>query len=139
MGGKSHIGSVLDFLVELAQQLYERRHQAIPVPFRDCAGPDFAPIPQACHANVDEWCKNHPKHRAIRGWLVHESWLPLGFCRFAPHSVALDENGELFDLTPPRAAPRYPFLRNHLTDEEFVLMVSARQLVHLDHRFKVNA
>jgi hypothetical protein len=52
--------------------------------------------------------------------------------------VALDENGKLFDLTPTRAAPRYPFLHNHLTDEEFVLMVSARQLVHLDHRFTVN-
>jgi hypothetical protein len=44
MGGKSHIGSVLDFLGELAQQLYERRHQAIPVPFRDCSGPDFSPV-----------------------------------------------------------------------------------------------
>lgn len=128
----------MDYLKELAQQLYERRHLAIPVPFRDCSGPDFAPVEQACHSNVDEWCLSHPTHRAVRGWLLHESWLPQGFCRFAAHSVVRDEQGLLFDLTPTRATRRYPFLPNHLSDEEFVLMVSARQLVHLDHHFKLD-
>ena len=128
----------MDYLKELAQQLYERRHEALVVPLRDCSGPDFVPVEQACHANVDDWCLRHPTDRPVRGWLLHESWLSQGFCRFAAHSVVLDENGELFDPTPTRAARRYPFLRHHLTDEEFVLMVSARQLVHLDHHFKLN-
>lgn len=131
------MGSAVDFLAELAQQLYERRHQAVLVPFRDFSSPGFSPVEQACHSNVDKWCRSHQKHQAVRGWLVHESWLPQGFCRFAPHSVVLDERGELFDLTPTRAIRRYPFLRHHLTDEEFLLMISARQLVHLDHRLVV--
>lgn len=129
---------VVDFLTEVARQLYERRHQAVLVPFRDCAGPDFQPVEQACHSNVDEWCLSHPTHRPVRGWLVYESWLAQGFCRFAPHSVVLDQHGELFDLTPTRAVQKYPFLRDHLTDEEFVLMVSSRRLVHLDHRLTAN-
>jgi hypothetical protein len=137
MRGESYFGAVVDFLAELAQQLHERRKEAVLVPFRDCSGPDFSPIEQACHSNVDKWCRSHQKHQAVRGWLVHESWLPQGFCRFAPHSVVLDERGELFDLTPTRATGRYPFLRHHLTDEEFLLMISARQLVHLDHRLVV--
>lgn len=128
----------MDFLAELAQQLYERRHQAVLVPFRDCSGPDFSPVEQACHSNVDRWVRSHPTHRAVRGWFVYESWLPLGLCRFAPHSVVLDEHGELFDLTPTRAVRRYPFLRHHLTDDEILLMVSARRLVHLDHHLKAS-
>lgn len=133
MRGTTHSGSAVDFLRELARQLYERRHQAVLVPFRDCSGPDFQPTQQDCHSNVDEWCISHPRHRAVRGWFVYEAWLPQGFCRFASHSVVLDEEGELFDLTPTRAVQRYPFLRNHLTDEEFVLMISARRLVRLEH------
>lgn len=129
----------MDYLEELALRLYDRRHEAVLVPFRDCAGPDFTAVEQACHSNVDDWVKGHPEHRAVRGWLVHESWLPQGFCRFAAHSVVQDERGELFDLTPTMAAQRYPFLHNHLTDEEFILMVSARHLVHLDHRVSVPA
>jgi hypothetical protein len=130
---------VVDFLTELARQLYERSQEAVLIPFRDCSGPDFLPVEQACHSNVDEWCRNHPKDRAVKGWLVYESWLPQGFCRFGPHSVVLGQHGELFDLTPTRAARRYPFLRNHLTDEEFVLMVSSRKLVYLDHRLSDHA
>ena len=120
MRGESHFGTVVDYLTELAQQLYERRHQAELVPFRDCSGPDFSPLEQACHSNVDHWCTCHPNHQPVRGWLLHESWLPQGFCRFAAHSVVQDEHGELFDLTPPRAVRKYPFLRHPLTDEEFV-------------------
>lgn len=131
------LGAVVDFLAELARQLYERRQEAVLVPFRDCSGPDFSPVEQACHSNVGEWCKAHGEHRPVRGWLVYEAWLPQGFCRFAPHSVVLDERGELFDLTPTKASNRYPFLRNHLTEEEFVLVTSSRKLVHLDHRFSI--
>jgi hypothetical protein len=134
MGGKSHVGSILDFLVELAQQLYERRHQAIPVPFRDCSSPGFYPGAQDCHRNVDLWCRDRPDHKPVRGWLVLESYPRPDIWRFVAHSVVQDEQGRLFDPTPPSAARKYLFLRTDMVDEEYLLMLSARQLVHVDHR-----
>jgi hypothetical protein len=123
-----------DYLEGLAQYLYEHRKKAIVVPFRDCSSGAFQPVEQDCHRNVELWCRATPGHTIIRGWLVFEVFAPLGFCRFNPHSVVRDEQGELFDLTPTRASQRYPFLYNHLTDEEYVLLVSGRQLHFLDHK-----
>src|SRR4051794_31432525 len=93
----------LDFLTELAQQLYERRHEALRVPFRDCCGPDFKPVKQDCHRNVDVWCRLHPEQQPVRGWLVIQR-PDRGYCRFVAHSVIGDEEGRLFDLTPPGVA-----------------------------------
>jgi hypothetical protein len=46
-----------DHLLNLAKTLYEHRHDAVGVPFRDCSGPDFQPVEQDCHSNVDHWCR----------------------------------------------------------------------------------
>jgi hypothetical protein len=66
--------------------------------------------------------------------VVFEVYSPLGFCRFIPHSVVEDEEGVLFDITPSRASRRYPFLKDELTEEEYVLLITSRQLLHLDHK-----
>jgi hypothetical protein len=55
------------------------------------------------------------------------------YCRFVAHSVVRDEQGMLFDLTPPGLAGRHPFLQHPYTAEEFVLMLARRGLVHIDH------
>jgi hypothetical protein len=47
--------------------------------------------------------------------------------------VVEDEDGVLFDITPSRASRRYPFLRDELTEEEYVLLITSRKLVNLDH------
>lgn len=125
----------MDFLAELAQQLYERRHRAVVVPFRDCSGLDFQPTEQDCHANVGHWCRIHPEQEPVRGWLVIEH-LDRGYCRFVAHSVVGDQNGRLLDLTPPGVAQRYPFLPHPYTGEEFLLLLSRRCLIHIDHRFR---
>jgi len=65
--------------------------------------------------------------------VVFEVYTPLGLCRFIPHSVVEDEDGVLFDITPSRASRRYPFLRDELTEEEYVLLITSRKLVNLDH------
>jgi len=68
-----------DYLRDLAKTLYERRHEAVRVSFRDCSGPDFQPIEQDCHANVDRWGRVHPEQEPVRGWLVIER-LDRGYC-----------------------------------------------------------
>ena len=123
----------MDFIPELAHRLYERRDQAIVVPCGDCSSADFQPVEQDCHGNVEVWCKAHPGHKPVRGWLVFERYSRPGFCRFIAHSVVEDEQGQLFDPTPTRASRRHPFVRDESVEEEFLLMLAARQLVHLDH------
>ena len=59
--------------------------------------------------------------------------LDRGYCRFVAHSVVRDPQGGLFDLTPSRAPVRYPFLMHPYTGEEFVLMLSRRGLIHIEH------
>ena len=123
----------MDFLQELAHRLYQRRDEAVVVPIRDCRSADFEPTEQDCHGNVDRWCRAYTHHKPVRGWLVSEGYSRPGICRFIAHSVVEDERGLLFDITPSRASHRYPFLREEMTEEEY-LMLSARQLVHVDHR-----
>ena len=127
----------MDYLGELAQRLYERRLQAVLVPFRDYAGPGFRPAAQDCHRNVDLWCRARPVHKAIRGWLVLEGYPRPDVWRFVAHSVVEDQRGRLFDPTPPVAAGKYPFTRTEMVEEEYLLMLSARQLVHVDHRLPI--
>jgi hypothetical protein len=70
----------------------------------------------------------------VRGWVVFEVYTPLGLCRFIPHSVVEDEHGMLFDITPSRASRCYPFLKDEMTEEEYILLITSRKLVNLDHR-----
>src|SRR3979490_1529128 len=124
----------MDFLEDLARRLYQRRRGATAVPFRACSSAAFQPAEQDCHRNVDLWCRARPEHKPVRGWLILENHPRLGVCRFVAHSVIEDERARLFDLTPSAASQRYPFLRTEMVDEEYLLMLSARHLVHVDHR-----
>ena len=121
------------FLKDHAAALYQRRHLAAFVPFVASATPQFQPADNDCHRNVDIWCKLHPDQTPVRGWLLFEVFQHFGFFRFTAHSVVRLPDGTLFDLTPSRASQRYPFLGDHLTEEEYVLLVSSQQIVHLDH------
>jgi hypothetical protein len=56
-----------------------------------------------------------------------------GYCRFVVHSVVRDEQGQLFDPTPPGTGEQYPFLPHPYTAEEFVLMLARRGPDHIDH------
>jgi hypothetical protein len=82
-----------------------------------------------CHS-----CKGHSSHVPVRGWVVFEVYTRLGLCRFIPRSVVEDEDRVLFDITPARASKRYPFLKDEMTEEEYVLLITSRKLVNLDHR-----
>jgi hypothetical protein len=137
-GGDSHYyccpfarAESLDYLKDLARSLYERRHDAAVVPYEDRSDDQFQPTRNECHRNVDVWSQRHPSHRAVRGWLVFD-YSNEGRYRFMPHSLVEDETGRRFDLT---AYTRHPFLEFEGVEEEFVLLISTRQLTHIDHYF----
>lgn len=105
-----------DYVQELTEALYEHRHDAIRVSFRDWSGPDFLPAEQDCPSNVDRWCRLHAEQEPVRGWLVNE-YVDWGYCRFVAHSVVRGPQGGLFGLTPPGLALSYPFLLYSYTGE----------------------
>lgn len=47
-----------------------------------------------CHKNVDRWCRLHPKHRVVRGWLVTSSYV------LDRHSLVDIGEIDLMDITP---------------------------------------
>lgn len=121
----------MDFLRDLAGRLYERRHEAVVVPYEDHSDDQFQPARNDCHRNVEVWCQLHPSHRPVRGWLVLDYSEQRRY-RFMAHSLIEDEEGHRFDLT---AYTGHPFLEFEGVEEEFVLLMSARQLTHVDHNF----
>lgn len=100
---------------ELQTALRWRAPLAKPVPFREVRLKSGAPKPNACHENVDQWVKENPRHRAIRGWLVTSGFI------FDRHSLIADERGEWFDITPIQPY-RPPFLIHLGNEEEFMAL-----------------
>jgi hypothetical protein len=129
-------------LERFAQRLYDRRHEAVVVPFRQCSLSEWEPTEGQRHHNADYWALSNPTHKAVRGWLVFDfsnAWL-LGLravFRFTAHSIIDDGTGTLFDLTPSQASQRYPFLRHEGLEGEFISLVEDHGIVHIDHPFEI--
>jgi hypothetical protein len=103
--------------------LYERANTAVQVPFRDVALDGGEPKLNSCHDNVNCWFKSNPETRAVRGWLFWAQPNEAGQYIFMAHSV-VEENGELFDITPIGEKERegLVFLRHPGTEEDFSAM-----------------
>jgi hypothetical protein len=110
-----------DALREHARALYERRHEAAPVPRRGVGDETWQPAVNLCHENVQQWCGLHPDHEIVRGWLYFA--LPgLAYCRFVSHSVIRQPDGMLIDITPtgPLAqADPYPFVPAGVSEDDY--------------------
>jgi hypothetical protein len=94
-------------------ELRRRALSAKLVPFREVHFTSGEPQPNACHVNVEQWVKENPQHRPVRGWLVTSGVV------FDRHSLIADERGELFDITPIALPHRPPFLRYEGSEDEF--------------------
>jgi hypothetical protein len=110
-------------LLELGKRLYGFRETAVIVPYVEKSSVDWIPVEQECHANVDNWALRNPTSKAVRGWMYFNL---LGM--FTAHSIVEDENGVLLDITPSRAAQRYPFIRHPGSESEFVELVEKYQV-----------
>jgi len=101
-----------------AQSLYQRRHEAAPVPRVEVAVGNWTPTANMCHENAVQWCELNPDHQVVRGWLYFE--LPgLPYCRFTSHSVVRAPDGSLMDITPTAVVATYPFMIAGLDEDEY--------------------
>lgn len=122
---------------ELARTLYERRSQAVDVPFVEKEVDGWKPRATECHRNADLYSLAIGGCRSVRGWMVFDyNTASRGLApivKFVAHSVLEFEDGTLIDITPSAASQRYPFLRHHGSDEEFEDWVRTWNMVHVQH------
>jgi hypothetical protein len=121
-----------DFL-ELGRRLYERRTEAVVVPFVERSLGVWRPDPNECHRNCDWWVLHNPDCKAIRGWLLFDFGGFLTFVRFNAHSVLQEAGGNLIDITPSQASQRYPFMQHPGEEAEFISLVDGLKLVRFDY------
>jgi hypothetical protein len=120
-------------LVPYAARLYERRSEGVIVRPGKVIGPEWTPAYNDCHANVNALCEHDPRYRPVRGWLYFDFDQVLSFVRFTAHSVLIDENGRLWDITPSQASQPYPFIRAEGSEAEYVEIVETRGCGNLDY------
>ncbi len=80
----------------------------------------WVPTAGNCHGNVDRFVLANPTYRYVRGYLVFDTGS--GNWRIVAHSVLMDPNGTMFDVTPPWRCERYPFVRHVGHDDDFLIM-----------------
>lgn len=106
--------------------LYERRHEAAPVPRVAVADEGWQPQINRCHENSVEWCAAHADHQVVRGWLYFS--LPgMAYCRFVSHSVVRRPDGTLIDITPTgplRQAAPYPFIPAGVSEDKYTALAA---------------
>ena len=107
---------VLD-LREYAERLYERRHEAVVIPFVEGEADDWRPQPKQCHDNVTRVVLENDGYTAIRGWLFIDC-RPSGspHVRFLAHSVIETPDGRVLDITPTPVPQKHPFIRHNGTE-----------------------
>ena len=120
------------FLDDLAAELYEKRHQAVCVPFQELAAPGWKPVPNDCHANVDRLCDLALGYQTVRGWLIYDLTLVRRY-RFIAHSIVRDASGDLIDVTPGRAGPQTFLI--HEDQDEFYMVLRGHKLTHVEYRY----
>jgi len=100
-----------------------RLNRVVEVPFAEVTLDGWAPGIADCHENVNRWVEAHPGCVAVRGWIVHMSFGPLG-CGLTAHSVVRTPDGGLIDITPVHAgAPRGgPFVEHQGEEALFFAM-----------------
>jgi len=101
----------------LVERLRERiaRGEVQPIPHATAEElGDFHAKPNECHSNVARWCREHPGHRPVIGWLITSGAM------FDKHSI-VDRGGAagLFDITPMSDRRTSDFLAHEGTRAEF--------------------
>ena len=111
-----------DQIEEYKKSVFARRAEGALITRAELSIGEWQPEFNMCHHNVTQLCVNEPSFTAIRGWLVLEA-PDRTFLRFVAHSVVMNANGEVFDITPSKVSEEYPFIDGMLSYEEFASFV----------------
>ena len=110
---------------EYEASICARLAQGVEVPFVEVALDGWTPRIAGCHENVDAWVEAYPDFAAVRGWVIHMSFGPLGNGLTA-HSVVRTPNGALIDITPIKmGAPRGGLFVEHEGDDALFFAMKA--------------
>ena len=107
-------------LAKYAESLYARRHECQLVPKETVNLDDWHPVSNQCHSNVLILETYGEGFSAVHGWLYLDFDGTTDFVRFIAHSVVLNAEGRLIDVTPTFAgAGHYPFITANIGNLEY--------------------
>ena len=115
-------------LDEYARGLVARRSEGVLAVNRAVSLPGWTPQMKQCHDDVQKWVSATPGHKHVRGYLICD-YLDLGFWVVRSRSLVEFEDGTLVDITPRPIPWQYPFVRHLGSEEEFVQMALAVQIL----------
>jgi len=110
---------------ELARSLTARLATSVPIRRFIPWPAGWQPRPGDCHRNVELWISKHAGWRILRGWIVNYVGSDSS-TNYASHSVVVDANGELWDVTTNDVEARR-FLAHIGSIDEYLVNVDARR------------
>jgi hypothetical protein len=123
-------------LTVYARSLLSRLSEALRIQRRAVEVGDWAPTPNDCHGNAEEWVRMNQGWMVVHGWLVADHRSSHDYVDLLPHSMVRSPSGELVDITPPppEAPPTvgiFPFLVHIGEANEFRRFVANYPVAHL--------
>lgn len=113
-------------LVKYAQALYARKHEYQFVPKDIIELDDWKPLQNQCHSNVLILETYGKGYSAVHGWLYIDFDGATDFVRFVAHSVLMNSEGKLIDVTPAFAgSAHYPFISANINNVEYEAILNS--------------
>lgn len=113
-------------LAKYAASLYARQHEYQHVAKEIIQLDDWQPIKNQCHANAIILETYGQGYSAVHGWLCLDFDGQTNFVRFVAHSVVMNQQGQLLDVTPAfSGSANYPFITANLSNTEYEAALNA--------------
>lgn len=112
-------------LAKYAESLYGRKYEGVFVKRESITLDDWQPLRHQCHANAMILETYGQGFSAVHGWLYLDDKNQMDFVRFVAHSVVMNSDGELLDITPAEGIAHFPFITSALSNTEYEDMLNA--------------
>ena len=107
-------------LARYAASLYARKHECQLVTRQMVSIDNWQPRPNHCHSNALILEIYGEGYIAVHGWLLIDFDGMRDFVRFTAHSMVMNPQGQLLDVTPSYPeAPLYPFITANLSEIDY--------------------
>lgn len=113
-------------LAKYAQALYARKHECQLVPKQIIHLDEWQPVQNQCHSNVLILETYGKGYSAVHGWLYIDYDGKADFVRFVAHSVLINQQGKLIDVTPAfTGSEHYPFISANVSNIEYEAILNS--------------